>query len=170
MTKLLNIYIKRPLLYDLIICAFIIIGISYIKLFSLTVTLEAAKSTLSDIVNTSISLAGFILAALTIIVTFKDNIAHKDKNNPIKYSEEVSGFELIFSSKHYKRIVGVFSWAAIIYILLFLIFSVLKLLLDKIPDKFYLYILIVGIVLVALTIFRSLLVLYKVIKLQINNK
>ncbi|OFX58369.1 MAG: hypothetical protein A2066_14720 [Bacteroidetes bacterium GWB2_41_8] len=170
MTKILNIYIKRPLLYDLFICSFIVFCIEYFQILTLTVSLDSAKSTISDVVNTSISLAGFILAALTIIVTFKDNITHKEKSDPAKNSVEASGFELIFSSKHYKRIVGVFSWAAIIYILLFLIFSVLKILLSKIPEKFYLDIVIVGIVLVALTIFRSLLVLYKVIKLQIKNQ
>jgi len=123
MTKILNIYIKRPLLYDLFICSFIVFCIEYFQILTLTVSLDSAKSTISDVVNTSISLAGFILAALTIIVTFKDNITHKEKSDPAKNSVEASGFELIFSSKHYKRIVGVFSWAAIIYILLFLIFS-----------------------------------------------
>jgi hypothetical protein len=33
---------------------------------------------ISDIISTTISLAGFILASLTIIVTFKDNINHKE--------------------------------------------------------------------------------------------
>jgi hypothetical protein len=170
MTKILNIYIKRPLLYDLLICGIIVFCIDYFQILTLTVSLDSAKSTISDVVNTSISLAGFILAALTIIVTFKDNIAHKEKSNPTKNSEDQSGFEMIFSSKHYKRIVGVFSWAAIIYISLFLMFSILKLFLSKIPEKFYLDIVLVGILLVAFTIFRSLLVLYKIIKLQIKTQ
>lgn len=170
MTKILNIYIKRPLFYDLIICALIVLSIEYFNVLNLSISVDSAKSTISDIVNTSISLSGFILAALTIIVTFKDNIAHKERTNPPKNSEVIGGFELLFSSKHYKRIVGVFSWAAIIYILLFLLFSILKLFLSKIPEEYYLDIVITGILMVALTIFRSLLVLYKIIKLQINNQ
>lgn len=169
MKKILNIYIKRPLFYDLIICIIIVLGIQYFNLISLSISLDSAKSTISDIVNTSISLAGFILAALTIIVTFKDNISHKENSNPAQNSIDQSGLELIFNSNHYKTIVGVFSWAAIIYIFLFLAFSLLKLFLATIPEKFYLDIVLVGIVLVAFTIFRSLLVLFSVIKLQIKN-
>ncbi|MDX9883169.1 MAG: hypothetical protein RBS73_13995 [Prolixibacteraceae bacterium] len=170
MKNILNIYIKRPLLYDLFICAFIITVIEVFNVLSLSITLDSAKSTISDIVNTSISLAGFILAALTIIVTFKDNIAHREQSNPNPKLNDLSGLELIFSSKHYKRIIGVFSWAAVIYISIFLLFSILKLFLSKIPEKFYLDIVLVGILLISFTIFRSLLVLYNVIKLQINSK
>jgi uncharacterized membrane protein YjfL (UPF0719 family) len=107
---------------------------------------------------------------LTIIVTFKDNIAHREQSNPNPKLNDLSGLELIFSSKHYKRIIGVFSWAAVIYISIFLLFSILKLFLSKIPEKFYLDIVLVGILLISFTIFRSLLVLYNVIKLQINSK
>jgi hypothetical protein len=131
-----------------------------------TITAAKAESSFSDIVNTSISLAGFILAALTIIVTFKDNISHKE-NSSEKPKVEMSGLELLFSSKHYKRIVGVFSWAAFIFVLLFLVYSLLKLFIDKIPSIYYLELVICGIVLITMTIFRSLLILYKVIKLQI---
>ncbi len=166
MTKLLNFYIKRPLLYDLLICFILVVMVQLIESPGNTITAAKAESSFSDIVNTSISLAGFILAALTIIVTFKDNISHKE-NSSEKPKVEMSGLELLFSSKHYKRIVGVFSWAAFIFVLLFLVYSLLKLFIDKIPSIYYLELVICGIVLITMTIFRSLLILYKVIKLQI---
>lgn len=167
MTRLLNFYIKRPLFYDLLICTILVAVTQFIESPGYAISSTKAESAFSDIVNTSISLAGFILAALTIIVTFKDNISHKE-NSSEKPKVEMSGLELIFSSKHYKRIVGVFSWAAFIFVLLFLIYSLLKLFLDKIPETYFLELVICGIILISMTIFRSLMILYKVIKLQIR--
>ncbi len=168
MKNILNVYIKRPLLYDLLLCVLLILVINAFKPTDILVTQENATSAFSDIISTSVSLAGFILAALTIIVTFKDNISHKEKySEGQNKGEEPSGLELLFNSKHYKRIVGVFSWAAFIFIMLFLVFSILKLLISKIPACAYLEIVIAGIVLIFTSIFRSLLILYNVIKLQI---
>ncbi len=168
MTKLLNIYIKRPLLYDLLICSILVTITQFIESPGYAISSVKAESAFSDIVNTSISLAGFILASLTIIVTFKDNISHKE-NSSDKSKIEMSGLELLFSSKHYKRIVGVFSWAAFIFVLLFLVYSLLKLFIEKIPETNFLELVICGIILISMTIFRSLLILYKVIKLQISK-
>lgn len=168
MTKLLNFYIKRPLLYDILLCIIVVGIIQLLGSYCGSITASKAESAYSDIVNTSISLAGFILASLTIIVTFKDNISHKE-NSSEKPKVELTGIELIFSSKHYGRIVGVFSWAAIIFVLLFLVFSLLKLFIDIIPDKYLLETVICGIILITMTIYRSLLILYKVIKLQISK-
>ena len=60
--------------------------------------------------------------SLTIIVTFKDNISQKQqapvpstKQKDIPATNETTtGIELLFTSKHYKRIVGVFTWASFI--------------------------------------------------------
>lgn len=175
MKSILNIYIKRPLLWDIIIAALICFLYNFLlKKIPLNISInqDLITSIFSDLIGTSISLAGFVLASLTIIVTFKDNITQKananlsnvdesnDDNNP-------SGIELLFSSKHYGRIVGVFTWAVFIYLLLFLILSFFKLFVGKIEESFYVYLCIVPIVLITLTIFRSVLVLYRIIKLQL---
>lgn len=175
MKNILNIYIKRPLLWDIIIAALICFLYNFLlKKIPLNISInqDLITSIFSDLIGTSISLAGFVLASLTIIVTFKDNITQKananlsnvdesnDDNNP-------SGIELLFSSKHYGRIVGVFTWAVFIYLLMFLVLSFLKLFVGKIDETFYVYLCIVPIVIITLTIFRSVLVLYRIIKLQL---
>ena len=84
MNKLLDKYIKHPLLYDLIIVSLFILGkhiLSSKNIISITIPIDTLKSIVSDIISTTISLAGFILASLTIIVTFKDNINHKEIYN-----------------------------------------------------------------------------------------
>ena len=74
---------------------------------------------LSNLIGTTVSLAGFILAALTIIVTFKSNLKVKgfeDSNNALEY---------FFSTNNYKNIVEVFKKSitelVIIFIVLYLI-------------------------------------------------
>ncbi len=164
MRKILNIYIKRPLLWDILIITLECYSIFFttIKLnFTLLIDLELTKSILSDLLNSSISLAGFVLASLTIIVTFKDNLGHN------KNEQKESGISLLFSSKHYSRIVGVFTWAVLIFLSLFVLLSLGKIFVSKFPAFYYLYFCIVPISLTALTIFRTILLLYSIIKLQL---
>ena len=172
-------YIKRPLFWDIVICALIISICYYIleckKYFTLDVDVESLKSNLSDIISTSISLAGFVLASLTIIVTFKDNISQKQqaplpstKPKDLPNTNE-TGIELLFTSKHYKRIVGVFTWASFILLFIFLVFSGIKTFTKILSTHFIFYSTIIGITLIALTIFRSLIVLCQIIKLQIDK-
>lgn len=172
MKKLLDKYIKSPLLYDLIIvCVFIFVKhiLSNKNIISINIPLETLKSVVSDIISTTISLAGFILASLTIIVTFKDNINHKEIYNKIEAKIDLTGMELLFTSKHYKRIVGVFSWACIIFLSIFFLISIVKLFLDKIVVDFILDIIILSFITLSATIFRCLLILHKIIKIQISN-
>src|SRR5690606_16346927 len=107
MRKILNIYIRRPLLWDIIltgsVCYLAYIVINSFRI-QVSIDSELIKSVMSDLISTSISLAGFVLASLTIIVTFKDNLNHKNQGI------EQSGIGLLFSSKHYKSIVNVFTW------------------------------------------------------------
>lgn len=175
MKKVLNIYIKHPLLWDIlfaaIICFLFNFLLSKVDLY-IAINQDLITSIFSDLIGTSISLAGFVLASLTIIVTFKDNISQKYNAHSSNLGEgfvnkNQSGIALLFSSKHYGRIVGVFTWAVFIYLFLFFVLSFLKLFIGKIEDKFYVYLCIVPIVIITLTIFRSVLVLYKIIKLQL---
>lgn len=174
MKLILNTYIKRPLLWDLIICIVFCFALYYTSFkfnINFNITLDEFRSSASDLISTSISLAGFVLASLTIIVTFKDNITHKERSitPEEKAKQDVSGIEILFSSKHYNRIVGVFSWAAFIFLIIFLNYSILKVIAAKIPPHLLIYIISSGILLTTLTIFRSLLILYNVIKLQVKK-
>jgi len=164
--QILNIYIKRPLLWDLAITGmlcFLFMIVVDTNSITLTDDYDLIQSIISDLISTSISLAGFVLASLTIIVTFKDNISRKSP------SLDDSSIELLFSSKHYGRIVGVFTWAVFIFLALFLMLSLSKLIIAKISFSIAIYFCLVPISLTTLTIFRSILVLYSVIKLQLKQ-
>jgi TRAP-type C4-dicarboxylate transport system permease small subunit len=77
--------------------------------------------------------------------------------------------ELLFTSKHYKRIVGVFSWACIIFLSIFFVISFLKLFLDKIIEDYILDLIILTFIILSATIFRCLLILHSIIKIQIKS-
>jgi hypothetical protein len=122
--------------------------------------LELFKSIITDLVATSISLAGFVLASLTIIVAFKDNLSLKD------IASNQSGLEILFASKHYKNIVGVFTGAVVIFLFHFLFLSVSKLFIGLFSKDVAIYVCLIPIITISLTVFRSVLILYSIIKLQ----
>ena len=166
MKNILNIYIKRPLIWDILLVSFesYLVNIAVTKLnLNISINLELMKSVLSDLVNSTISLGGFVLASLTIIVTFKDNL----KNNSKEQKE--NGMSILFSSRHYSRIVGVFIWAVLIFLSLFVILSICKIFVEKFLPIHYVYLCIVPISFIALTIFRTILILYSIIKLQLSS-
>lgn len=169
--KAMDRYIKKPLLWDLIIIAIIIFIKHFVSNIYPIITMpknEVITSIYSDLIGTTISLAGFVLASLTIIITFKDNINHKEILRKAENKEEITGIELIFSSKHYGRIVGVFSWACVIFLILFLFVIVLKLSQTFLNENIQLDLCVSIITLIFLTIVRTLIVLYSII--QIQNK
>ena len=99
LNKTIDYYLNNSLTIDLV-CV-ILIGIinSYFSVFKFNIgTKENNISILSDIISASISLAGFILASLTIIVAVKSNLTNKNPEsakNPL---------ELFFSAGNYKKI------------------------------------------------------------------
>ena len=113
-------YFASPVFFDLAIIA---VTILINRLFPIIpfMLLDKAQqlNVLSNLIGTTVSLAGFILAALTIIVTFKSNLKVKgfeDSNNALEY---------FFSTNNYKNIVEVFKKSitelVIIFIVLYLI-------------------------------------------------
>ena len=166
MSKVLDAYFRRPLLYDLIIVTTLSIAIHYLlKRYGVTLSISAndIKSSMTDVIATSISLAGFVLTSLTIIITFKENVSHKEA------SLKERGINLLLASKHYKTIVGIFTWAVVIFISIFFVTATAKMLVDKISGSALFYLLLSSVLLTASTVLRSLWVLYRVIRLQLYS-
>jgi hypothetical protein len=111
-----NIYIRWPILFDCLFSVIIWLIGSKGHLFSLIIDdMSVQTGVLSSIIGTDVSLAGFILAALTIIVTFKSNVKAKGME------EATNAMELILSSVHYESIKLVFKEAILEFVLLFII-------------------------------------------------
>ncbi len=171
-------YYSKPLPYDFIIISLICFVYWLVTVkhkIEMVNDVELIKSFTTDLISTSISLAGFVLASLTIIVTFKDNTTSKrlnlttESNEEGKEGNETTGLELLFSSKHYSTIVKTFSTSVFLLLSGFVILSLYKFFFAKLPQYFGDYILIISILIIALSVFRCVLLLYKIIKLQIKN-
>ena len=127
--------------------------------------LKILESLNSDLISVSISLAGFVLASLTIIVTFKDSINVRVE----KKRSEVNGQNLFFQSKHYFPTVRIFYRASLILLLVFFILSISKLLNEKINEYIFQNLVITCLLLIVLTVLRSLYLLLQIIKLQTQS-
>ena len=106
--KVIDFYLGYPVLTDLL--TLIILQFLYFKKHTnLTLGLKENElfEAMSNITNISVSLSGFILAALTIIIAFRANIRLKDPE------ESLNALELIFNTSHYRTITSVFRWSLI---------------------------------------------------------
>ncbi|MBV6484314.1 MAG: hypothetical protein KFKLKKLM_00810 [Flavobacteriales bacterium] len=166
--RILDVYLKHPFLYDLLLSI-----ISSASIWFLTIkgyvnfeSSEIIQSINTDLISVTISLAGFILASLTIIVTFKDSVDAKGK----LIEDAETGKDLFFSSGSYFTSVKIFYQSAIILLLMFLLLSLSKLIKLDIDNLFYSLFSVICIVIITLTVLRSLYLLIMVIKLQTNRK
>ena len=92
---------------------------------------EVNVSIIGNIIGASISLAGFILASLTIIVAIRSNIKSK---NP---EQAQTPLELFFSVGTFKTIVKVFKIAIIELVICFIISYILWTISANISNEFF---------------------------------
>ena len=167
MNRLLDKYIKRPLLYDSVcVCLMVFVNEVLIRrsysLFILEI--DTLESLLNELISSSVSIGGFVIAALTIILTLKDNLKAKEGSFPI------SSLEILFNSKHYKRVVRVFYWASLIFVIAFFYFSILAILWPNFQEKLAMYLILAGLWTIVMAVLRCLLILQAIIEIQLKDK
>lgn len=149
------------MLYDLVLSVIIWLMGRNLSFFQINLSLkEAQLGILSNIISTDVSLAGFILAALTIIVTFKSNIKVKSMD------DASDSLELIFSSKHYPKIKRVFKLAIVEFCVLFVFLYCVWLLNENIELLDLSIVNVCALITSALIVLRTLAVLFYVIDLD----
>ncbi|RYE56632.1 MAG: hypothetical protein EOP48_07555 [Sphingobacteriales bacterium] len=163
--KILDFYFKRPFILDLVL-VIVAITLIHLKRAYIIPSAETSKidTVFDNIIASMISLIGFILASLTIIVTVKSNIKIR------KLEEAINGLELLLSSKNYKSIISIFRDAiielsfslSIIYIWWSPLFT-----LSRIK---YLMLITFGILIIILTVSRTLILLFRIIFLEFKVK
>jgi len=165
MAKIIDCYLKSPLWWDFLIICVLITGNWLIPAFvSFKFEISAQIAVLSSLISTSVSLAGFILAALTIIVSFRSNIACK------KPEEAKNPLELIFSTDQYQKIIHVFKDAIIELTISFVCLFVVWIIAENLKSEFILQANVYGGLIIFLSLFRTLFTLFLVLKLDKNNE
>ncbi len=161
---ILDKYFQRPVLYDYLfsIVVAIILYLCFCKgLFNLPKD-ERSLSMTSDLANVGLTSAGFILTLLTVLITFKSS----SRINKGNYSEDDSLFDLFFASDLYFTTVRILKNCIKSLILISVLGYALKLGLPKEYLEYVFFYNVFGLIIVALTLYRCLLILTKILKMQ----
>ena len=138
----LDRYFRYPVLWDYVFAS-IASAISYYLVLKHMLTLPTAEriySTVSDLANTSLTLAGFVLTLLTVLISFKSS--SKMINEDIKSTDTL--FDVFFSSKQLTNICR-----CLIFLFFFSFFAV---------------------TIILFTLWRCIVILNQIVKLQQNNR
>jgi len=168
--KAFDLYLESPSFGDFLVVVFFNIIIYKIdKWVDLKVDFEIVKTINSDLIGNSISLVGFVLAALTIIITFKENTKTYHERDIKRDLKKGVTFHF-FGSKHYSKVVRIFYGASFELLFVFISSVMLKFFIPMNLGIWYNYILMALMGFMCLTVLRCLVILYLVIKMQIGSE
>ena len=163
--KFMDFYLDNVLLLDLIVA-----GITWFTLpftYGLTpklIQIENQLNITSTLISADISMTGFVIAALTIVATFKANVE-------LKASDELkNAMELILKTKHYNRIVKVFKLAIVELIISAFTLFILWIIKDSLSTDYMVRINVAFMLVTLLAISRTILILFKTLNLSKYSK
>jgi len=164
--KVLDLYLQYPITWDLSVVSLLWLSKVFVSYCCYEFLNESdTLNLISNIIGTCVSLAGFILAALTIIVTFRANVKNK------RIEEAENAMDLILSSHHYEEIVKVFQSAIIEFLLIVFVLYFFWLLSKTLfVGSTYTLMIVSALFCVVSTIFRSLYVMFTILKLEKKQK
>lgn len=160
---MIDIYFRRPILYDYLFCC-IITGILYVLYIRQLITIPKAEvsiSTTTDLATIALTLGGFVLTLLTVLITFKTGA-----RIPNGQEGDIPLFDLFFSTGLYYRTTTLLKGCIKSLIFVAILGFVLKLFLTETLTKYIFFANVVGLIIIATTLWRSLLILTNIIKLQ----
>lgn len=161
MKKTLDFYINNALFFDSLIIIILWATNSYMSVFDFEIADKSNNlNIVSDTISASISLAGFILASLTVIASIRSNITNRQPDatrNPL---------ELFFSDANYSRIIQVFKDAIIELVLVFIISYSIWISQENFVNYTILKWIISAVIIIFLSVSRTLLILFTIIKID----
>ena len=168
---MLDYYFRYSVIVDLIMS--IIVSVSFLIFVEYDIVnmpnSELLLSTASDIAGISFTSAGFVLTFLTLLISFKSSTKpfKKEQKKSLEDSyNNSSTFNLFLSSTLYTETIRHLKTGVKELIILALISYILKLTISQGRLEFLLYYNIFGLVIISLVLWRSLLVLSGVLKIQ----
>lgn len=157
-------YFHRPLLYDYSI-VFTVCGLLYFFYYKNWITLPAETTSIStstDISTIALTLAGFVLTLLTILITFKTGA--KIANN--KNQEDLPLFDLFFATPLYFMTTGLLKNAIKSLVFVAMLGFFLKLVLRECYIQYLFFSNVLGLIIITATLSRCVIILTKIINLQ----
>ncbi|RZK43055.1 MAG: hypothetical protein EOO90_05215 [Pedobacter sp.] len=162
--KILDLYFRIPILLDysvsITICA-LAYKLRSVNFLPLPKT-EQIYSMSSDLTTIGLTLAGFILTFLTVLITFKaDNKVRADNYDP-----DAPVFELFFGSHLYFLTIGHLKNATKSLVVITVIGYIVTLVASEASIGYLYYYNIIGITIITLTLWRCLLIVSNILKMQ----
>ena len=155
----LDRYLAHPLFWDGMLCAGLL-AVLHFGADRVPIATTDLAGIQSSLASTAVSLAGFIIGALTIIVTFKANIRAK------KMEDSVNGMELLFNSTNYGRIVNVFQFAILELVGAFAVMHAAMFVSALLTPRHNLLLAIAALLVILLSLGRCLFVLFNVLAVE----
>jgi hypothetical protein len=165
MKPIVNLYLRWPIFWDILTgCIVATILGRFLGFPNGKFKVSELQDIQQSFIDTSISLAGFILAVLTIIVTFKANVGYKK----IQHTE--TSLELLFNSNVYFTIVNLLKWTILELIINACLLYYFAIFTNYFLEIINLSVLILTFFLVFGAIFRSLYVMFIVVNFDAKKK
>ena len=165
---LIDFFLDSPLLFDSIMLPLLWVLSLYIPDLLMKLNLPAIKvfdkntalTYMAYITSANVTLTGFIIAALTILITVKSSLKARG------FTDAANAMEYIFSTDHYFNIVTVFVKSIVELFALFILLYGVWLLSGNISDKCFYRILILATIGIITAVFRVLFTLFSVLNLE----
>lgn len=154
-------YLNYALLFDVLVIGFLWFLNSNYSIIKLSYnTKEFNLGIIENLIGASISLAGFLLASLTIIVAIHSNTVNKQPENA------TTPLELFFSIETFKAIVKVFKIAIIELIFTFIFSYAILSISQNISNEFTFKVIVSFIYLLSLSTIRCVFILFLLIDVK----
>lgn len=158
----LDYYFKRPVFWDF----FISIGVCIVSFILLNKRIfmlpnqEESYDLTGDITNIALTMGGFILTILTLLITFKDN------NSNIIIDEKKSNFKTFFDTDYYHQSVKHLQNCIKEIIFIAAIGFIIKLFFPESLRIYFFFYNVLGIFITIFSVARCMLILSTILKLQ----
>lgn len=162
--EILDQYLLRPVLFDMVATVLLLSANQILinKGFQLyAYTQEAINDLLNELISSSLSLGGFVLAAMAIIASMKESTTKVDD-----YKDGKTGKEFFFNSPAYKPLINSYQWACILYGGVFLLFSIVRTISDSLDVKTLFLLTYLGLFISLFTLVRCIFLIQAVVKIK----
>lgn len=161
---MLDRYFRNPLIWDYVVSTlFVVVALYLVHIRFLEIPSEEhLYSTVSDMSTIALTMAGFILTLLTVLISFKST--NKIAKDQVKEDDKV--FDLFFVSKLYFQTVEILKNGIKSLTIIAITGYALKLALNKMNYPVLYFFCVFAIVVILLTLWRSVLILANIVKMQ----
>ena len=160
--KILNVYYKRPLIYDLLLNVIIIALLYFVESKGYySFSFENSSQVIPSI---GITISGFIITILTILLTLKSNsIINKNYESKVEFR---SNFSVFLASELYSKAISVLRNGVISLLIISFITLGVSVVLKDVYSKIGIYLNIICFIFTLLVFLRSFYVLNLIFKMQ----